>query len=194
MIIIESMTSQDKLFRIDENGYLPQVTQIESPNYDLRTPKQTISLIVIHCISLPAGHFGGDFIRELFCNQIDHARHTDFDSLRGMRVSSHLLIRRTGQIQQFVPFHQRAWHAGQSSFDGRNNCNDFSLGIELEGTDTGQFNDIQYARLGETCRCLAEAYAIPVKNIVGHSDIAPGRKTDPGVGFDWARLHRLMAG
>ena len=121
-------------------------------------------------------------------------RHTDFDSLRGMRVSSHLLIRRTGQIQQFVPFHQRAWHAGQSSFDGRNNCNDFSLGIELEGTDTGQFNEIQYARLGETCRCLADAYAIPVKNIVGHSDIAPGRKTDPGVGFDWARLHRLMAG
>ena len=175
------------------DGRLDVAEQHLSENCDER-PNDQVDLIVIHCISLPAGHFGGDFIRALFCNQIDHASHTDFDSLRGMRVSSHLLIRRTGQIQQFVPFHQRAWHAGQSSFDGRNNCNDFSLGIELEGTDTGQFNDIQYVRLGETCRCLADAYAIPVNNIVGHSDIAPGRKTDPGVGFDWARLHRLMAG
>ncbi len=175
------------------DGRLDVAEQHQSTNCDDRADAN-LDLIVVHCISLPAGHFGGDFIRGLFCNEIDHTCHADFESLKGLHVSSHLLIRRTGEILQFVPFDKRAWHAGQSSFKCRENCNDFSLGIELEGTDSSQFNDIQYERLAEICRKLIDAYSIPRENIVGHSDIAPGRKTDPGVFFDWKRLHALMAG
>ena len=167
------------------DGWLDVAEQHESKNCDER-PDKVLDLIVVHCISLPAGHFGGNFIKELFCNEIDLTSHADFQSLKGMKVSSHLLIRRTGQILQFVPFHRRAWHAGKSVYqsrksddaklESRENCNDFSIGIELEGTDSSYFNDVQYERLSEICQLLINTYSIPSDNIVGHSDIAPGRK------------------
>jgi len=174
------------------NGELSVAQQHKSDNCDDR-PSVNPDLIVVHCISLPAGHFGGDFIRQLFCNELELSCHADFLTLEGMSVSSHLLIRRDGKILQFVPFHKRAWHAGESAFQGRQNCNDFSIGIELEGTDTSSFNGIQYTKLAEVCRLLIENYSISGDNIVGHSDIAPGRKTDPGTGFDWPRLRGLIS-
>lgn len=169
------------------DGKLDVAKQQATQNCDERPGR--IDLIVVHCISLPAGHFGGEFITQLFCNQLDLSRHVDFTTLKDMRVSSHILIRRDGTILQFVPFHKRAWHAGESEFQGRKNCNDFSIGIELEGTDTSEFADIQYEKLSNICRLLMACHSIPPEHIVGHSDIAPGRKTDPGVCFDWSLFH-----
>jgi len=168
-------------------GQLDIAQQAISPNFDDR-PQDEVSLIVIHCISLPAGHFGSDYVRQLFCNELNCTAHEDFADLQGVRVSSHLLIRRTGDITQFVPFDKRAWHAGQSSYKGRENCNNFSVGIELEGIDTGTFTDEQYNSLLEVCQEMLNSWSIDVDHIVGHSEIAPGRKTDPGSGFDWGRL------
>ena len=173
------------------NGLLSVAEQHATLNQDDR-PSVDPDLIVVHCISLPAGHFGGDFVRQLFCNQLDHACHSDFSSLRGMHVSSHLFIRRDGQILQFVPFNKRAWHAGKSVFQEREACNDFSIGIELEGTDISAFNDVQYEKLALIVQLLIDDLSIPANNVVGHSDIAPGRKTDPGIGFDWPRLRKLV--
>lgn len=151
-------------------------------------PSEEIDLLVVHGISLPAGHFGGDYIEQLFSGRLDCGCHPDLGDLDGVRVSSHLLIRRDGVMLQFVPFNRRAWHAGESSFQGRTRCNDFSIGIELEGTDHSRYRDEQYEALIRVSRQLIRTYGIPAEHVVGHSDIAPGRKTDPGPRFDWTRL------
>ena len=174
-----------------ESHHLYGTRQIECTHTSNR-PGNDISLIVIHCISLPAGHFGGDFIENLFCNNLDTSLHNDFADLAGMEVSSHLLIRRDGSVLQFVPFDQSAWHAGESIFMGRSACNDFSVGIELEGSDQSKYADSQYQALATICRLLISAYDIPEDNIVGHEDIAPGRKTDPGPLFDWDRFRKMV--
>lgn len=160
-----------------------------SPNCNERPDDSKPSLIVIHCISLPAGQFGGPYISDLFLNQLDCTQDPSFDPLKGLRVSAHTLIRRCGEIIQFVPFDKRAWHAGASCFMGRENCNDFSIGIELEGTEDSPFTDIQYQQLTRLLTALHHCYPATVENgLVAHSDIAPERKTDPGPHFDWDRL------
>jgi len=170
-----------------QSGLLREARYIPSPNCDDRPEQCDIDVLVIHNISLPPADFGGPYIEQLFtnCLQVDH--HPYFEGICELRVSSHLLIRRDGEIIQFVPFHKRAWHAGESSFQGRNRCNDFGIGIELEGTDDIPFEDIQYQKLVEITRALQARYPGIIKeHIVGHSDIAPGRKTDPGPAFNWS--------
>ncbi len=183
---------------------LKQAQQIPSPNWDERGGQrdqggghdggaQAVSLIVIHNISLPAGHFGGRFIEALFCNKLAVESHPDFSDLMAFKVSAHLLIKRGGELIQFVPFHKRAWHAGSSSYRGMDNCNDFAIGIELEGTDKRPYNPVQYQVLADVCRSLLEQYEkLNDDDIVGHSDIAPGRKTDPGTSFDWNLFRHLL--
>jgi len=172
---------------------LAPARQCPSPNCDER-PDGEISLIVVHGISLPAGHFGNSYVERLFCNTLDASEHPDFAEVAAMKVSSHLLIRRDGAVVQFVPFAKRAWHAGASCFEGREQCNDFSIGIELEGTDRNGYRESQYLVLAEVCSLLLNRYSIAAGNIAGHSDIAPGRKTDPGPGFDWNRLREALVG
>lgn len=165
-----------------------------SPNCDARPPGTTIDLLVIHNISLPAGEFGGDAVDHLFMNCLDCAAHPSFAELAGLEVSSHLLIRRDGEAIQYVPYEQRAWHAGASCFDGRERCNDFSIGIELEGSDDTPFTDAQYHALYIATHAIMQRYpAITPDRIVGHSDIAPGRKTDPGPHFDWQRYRSALS-
>jgi len=174
-------------------GLLTTAKYLSSPHCNTRdnTP---IDMIVIHGISLPPREFGTGAIEALFCGKLDHAAHPYFRTIEGLQVSAHLLISRQGLITQFVPFHQRAWHAGQSTFQGKSNCNDFSIGIELEGTDDIAYEPVQYQRLAEVVTALLQAYpAITRERIVGHSDIAPGRKTDPGPLFDWAYLDCVLA-
>jgi AmpD protein len=174
-------------------GWLPEARQVPSPNCDDRPPEVVVDLIVVHGISLPPGEFGGLWIDALFTNTLDPAVHPYFREIQGLRVSSHLLIRRGGELVQYVPLQRRAWHAGQSRFAGRERCNDFSIGIELEGTDTLPYTADQYQRLAEVITALRAAYpAITPQRITGHCDIAPGRKTDPGTAFDWPRLHCLL--
>ena len=168
--------------------------QLPSPNYDERPLADDLSLLVVHAISLPPEHFGGGYIDALFHNRLDPAVHPYFAGIASLRVSAHLCIFRDGSITQYVPFDRRAWHAGLSCYEGRERCNDFSIGIELEGSDHQPFDDAQYSALAATARALMQAYPrITPQRITGHSDIAPGRKTDPGPHFDWARLHRLLA-
>jgi AmpD protein len=157
-----------------------------SPNQDARPPGTEVTLVVIHSISLPPGEFGGDAIERLFTNRLDPAAHPYFRDIHQLKLSSHFLIRRDGELVQFVPVERRAWHAGVSSWRGRSRCNDFSVGIELEGTDAGAFEPAQYHALAALLRQLCSS--CPLKAIAGHSEIAPGRKTDPGAGFDWDRL------
>ena len=165
-----------------------------SPNCGPRPDKCSPELLVIHNISLPPGQFGGDCIERLFTNCLDWDEHPFFAEIRGAQVSAHLLIRRTGELLQFVDLDERAWHAGQSCFGGRDNCNDFSIGIELEGTDDTPYTDEQYWVLVAVTRALQDRYkGISDDRIVGHSDIAPGRKTDPGPGFDWVRYRHSIA-
>jgi len=173
------------------NGWLDTAQSVLSPNCDDR-PTPEISLVVVHGISLPAGHFGTPYVVDLFCNQLEISAHQDFCDLQGVHVSAHLMIRRDGQVLQFVPFHRRAWHAGESSYQGRRQCNDFSIGIELEGTDDTPYRPVQYQRLVAVCRQLLHDYAIDASCIVGHCHIAPGRKTDPGEAFNWQVLWHLM--
>jgi len=173
------------------DGKLDLARQIESPNFDKR-PEGHISLIVVHCISLPAGHFGNDFVERLFCNQLRGDEHPDFTDLPNLKVSSHLFVRRDGEVLQFVPFHLRAWHAGQSCHQGRQDCNDYSVGIELEGIDSGAYTDAQYEVLAEICSIMLTTWQLEIQSIVGHSDIAPERKEDPGPGFDWQRLQAQL--
>lgn len=182
------------LMEVDQTtGWLQGVRRVASPNCDERPTGATIDLLVVHGISLPPGEFGGPWIEALFTNTLDAAAHPYFEEIKGLRVSAHAVIRRTGEIVQYVPFQQRAWHAGQSCFDGRERCNDFSIGIELEGCDDQPYTDAQYATLAETAQAIMVAYpAITVPRIVGHSDIAPGRKTDPGGAFSWQHLHYLL--
>lgn len=171
------------------DGWLDNARRVISPNCDARPEGTAIDLLVVHGISLPPGQFGGDDIEKLFCNCLDPQAHPYFAGIAHLRVSAHLLIRRDGEAVQFVPFHARAWHAGRSAFAGRTACNDFAIGIELEGTDDTPYSDAQYLRLAETAQALMAAYpGIDRHRIVGHSDIAPGRKTDPGPAFDWPRF------
>jgi AmpD protein len=174
-------------------GWLDTARRCASPNWDERPDAEDISLIVIHNISLPPRVFGGPWIDDLFLNCLDTSAHPYFASLGTLRVSAHLLIRRDGTIVQYVPFYRRAWHAGASRFKDRDNCNDFSIGIELEGADDVPFTDRQYRALTGTAKALLAAYpAVTTARIAGHSDIAPERKTDPGPAFDWQRLRQSL--
>ena len=177
-----------------EQGWLKQAKQVRSPNFGPRPAGCEPELLVIHNISLPPGCYGGDCIERFFSNCLDWDEHPFFDEIRGVEVSAHLLIERSGKLVQFVSFCDRAWHAGQSCFDGRDNCNDYSIGIELEGTDEEPYTDEQYLALSAVTGLLLEHYAqLGVDRIVGHSDIAPGRKTDPGPAFDWPRYRNALA-
>ncbi|MCW9023897.1 MAG: 1,6-anhydro-N-acetylmuramyl-L-alanine amidase AmpD [Gammaproteobacteria bacterium] len=172
-----------------QTGLLDCARQLTSPNQDERPGDGDIDLLVIHGISLPPGEFGGDAIDHFFTNQLDIQAHPFYSEIDGVQVSSHLLIRRDGEIVQYVPFNKRAWHAGASCFKDRDCCNDFSIGIELEGTDDLAYENIQYEQLNAVITALQQAYpAIKRENIVGHCDIAPERKTDPGPAFDWSRV------
>jgi AmpD protein len=179
-----------KASAFDSEGRLGRALQIPSPNCDPRPTGSAISLLVVHSISLPPGEFGGPAVIDFFLNRLDHAAHPYFEQIRGLEVSAHFLIRRSGELLQFVPCAQRAWHAGRSQWKGRERCNDISIGVELEGTDDSTFAGSQYAQLARLTRELRRRY--PITDIVGHSDIAPGRKTDPGVGFDWGRYRSLI--
>ena len=178
--------------RIDPNTHLiVGVNVVASPNCDMRPDGAVVDLLVIHNISLPPGEFGGGYVHALFLNKLDPSIHPYFEEIKGMEVSSHLLIERDGRLTQFVPFNMRAWHAGKSCFEGRDGCNDFSIGIEMEGADDVPYTDVQYDVLNTVIMSLQMAYPGLYKNqIVGHSDIAPGRKTDPGPAFDWDRLQQ----
>jgi AmpD protein len=171
--------------KVGTRGWVSGMRRLASPNCDLRPSGTAIDLLVIHNISLPPGEFGGQAVAQLFTNTLDTDAHPYYAQLKEVRVSAHFLIQRTGVIIQFVPCSKRAWHAGVSAWYGRTVCNDFSIGIELEGTDFLPFSDQQYAALIRLTRVLKRAY--PIREIVGHSDIAPGRKTDPGQKFDWSR-------
>lgn len=170
-------------FHLDNTGWSAGAQHLPSPNFDARPDDAEISLLVIHNISLPPDQFGGPFIADLFLNCLDYQADPYFEQLRPLRVSAHFLIRRDGTVLQFVATQQRAWHAGVSVFDGRERCNDFSIGIELEGTDFQPFDERQYQSLAQLSAALTLAH--PLKNVVGHENIAPGRKTDPGPFFDW---------
>ena len=159
---------------------------VESPNCDERPPGTEITLVVLHCISLPPGQYGGDSIERLFTNRLDPQAHPYFREIHELRVSSHYLVRRDGEVVQFVPVERRAWHAGASSWRGRARCNDFSVGIELEGCEDDSFTDAQYRALTGLIGQLRSQ--LPIRDIAAHSDVAPGRKTDPGARFDWPRL------
>ncbi len=171
--------------KVDVNGWVSGVRRLASPNYDSRPPGTAIDLLVIHNISLPPGEFGSQAVAQLFTNTLDTAAHPFYAQLEGLKVSAHFLIQRTGNVIQFVPCGKRAWHAGVSVWRGRTACNNFSIGIELEGTDCLPFSDQQYVALIRLTRVLKRAF--PIREITGHSDIAPGRKTDPGPMFDWQR-------
>ena len=176
-----------------KNGELTNAIQLSSPHFNQRPDPFDISLLVIHNISLPAGEFGGNHIRDLFLGKLDIDAHPSFQSLKGVRVSAHLFIDRLGKAVQFVNLTDRAWHAGVSSFDGKDNCNDYSIGIELEGTDETAFTDAQYQCLATVTSQIINTYPkITKQRICGHSDIAPGRKTDPGRAFDWEFYKRLI--
>ncbi len=178
---------------LGEDGWISGASRVSSPNCDARPQGEMLSLLVIHGISLPAGEFGTPYIDRLFTNTLQGDEAPGFDQLKSLRVSSHLLIRRDGQLVQYVSLNQRAWHAGVSRFEGRERCNDFSIGIELEGSDEIPYSDAQYRRLSEVVMLLRNHYpAITPQRIVGHSDIAPGRKTDPGPAFDWERLRATL--
>jgi AmpD protein len=174
-------------------GLAAGVRQVLSPHFDDRPSGVLPELVVIHGISLPAGEFGGPWIDHLFTGGLPPHAHPSFPEIARARVSAHALIRRDGTIVQYVPFGQRAWHAGQSHYRGRPSCNDFSIGIELEGTDHIPYADPQYEQLGVLVEALLETYpSLSSDHIVGHSDIAPGRKTDPGPSFDWERLRSAL--
>jgi N-acetyl-anhydromuramoyl-L-alanine amidase len=167
---------------------------IDSPNFDARPPGMQPELIVVHGISLPPGEFGGPWIDDLFMNNLDPAGHPYFAEIAGRKVSAHYLVRRSGELVQYVSCNDRAWHAGTSSYQGRGNCNDFSIGIELEGTDGSAYEPQQYRVLTDLILTLCDVYpSLSTDRIAGHSDVAPGRKSDPGPAFDWPRLHALLA-
>nr|VFJ94663.1 MAG: AmpD protein [Candidatus Kentron sp. H]VFJ94914.1 MAG: AmpD protein [Candidatus Kentron sp. H]VFK01804.1 MAG: AmpD protein [Candidatus Kentron sp. H] len=183
----------DRILLDPARQWLRGVRRAPSPNRDERPAGCAIELLVIHAISLPPGEFGGPFIEDLFLNRLDPDAHPYFRALAEPRVSAHLLLRRDGEVIQFVPFGERAWHAGFSRFRGKNDCNDFSIGIELEGADHVPYDERQYGRLAELGRLFLSAWpGIGRDGIQGHCDIAPGRKTDPGESFSWERFYRLL--
>ncbi|XUW88044.1 1,6-anhydro-N-acetylmuramyl-L-alanine amidase AmpD [Burkholderia sp. M6-3] len=176
-------------FAVDADGWVAQARRLPSPNFEARPQGAVPTLIVVHNISLPPNQFGGTAIAELFLNTLDCDAHPYYEAhLRGVRVSAHFVIHRDGALEQFVSCNERAWHAGPSNFFGRERCNDFSIGIELEGSDTTPFEAAQYRTLSSLVSALTARY--PIEALAGHSDIAPGRKTDPGPHFEWARLQR----
>lgn len=176
------------------SGLLKEARQHLSPNCDSRPDESDISLIVIHGISLPPGKFGKDYIDQLFCNQLNPDEHPYFKDISDLKVSSHLLIRRDGEVVQYVPFQKRAWHAGVSCYEKRDCCNDYSIGIEMEGEDETPYTDTQYLVLATIIKDLIKSYPeLNEQTITGHSDIAPGRKTDPGEAFDWGILRKLLS-
>lgn len=179
---------------LDRAGLLPAAAYIPSPNCDDRPEGALIDLLVVHNISLPPGQFGGSGIIDLFTNRLDRNAHPYYREIADAKVSSHFLVRRDGEVIQFVPCGRRAWHAGQSEWRGRTRCNDFSVGVELEGTDDRPFAESQYAVLARLARALLDKY--PIQDCAGHSDIATpsGRKTDPGPHFDWARFRAMLDG
>lgn len=176
---------------LDEDGVLGGAVQVPSPNYDERPEGAAVTLLVVHNISLPPGEFGGDAVSRLFTNTLDFAGHPYYETLRDLKVSTHFLIHRDGELVQFVACVKRAWHAGPSNWCGRERCNDFSVGVELEGADDQLYSEEQYLRLAELTLVLRRRY--PVVDVVGHTDIAPGRKTDPGPAFDWGHYRALLA-
>lgn len=180
--------------RVDAaTGRLLGARQVDSPNCDARPEGQAPELLVIHGISLPPGEYGGPWIDALFTNALPPDAHPYFAAIAGVRVSAHLLVRRDGAVVQYVPFHRRAWHAGASQWRGRERCNDFSIGIELEGTDATAYEPAQYATLARVIAELCRAYpGLRPDAVVGHSDVAPGRKSDPGIAFDWPLLRAQL--
>jgi AmpD protein len=176
--------------RWSEPGWLAAARHVPSPNFGARPAQTVIDLALIHSISLPPGVYGGDEIERLFTNTLDWDAHPYFQQIRGLEVSSHFVIRRDGELLQFVACDQRAWHAGRSSWRGRDNCNDFSIGIELEGLEGETFEAPQYDTLARVLRDLRDAY--PLQTVAGHEHVAPGRKIDPGPGFDWPRLAKML--
>lgn len=177
--------------KLGADGLAAGARQVPSPNCDERPAGTEVTLLVVHSISLPPGQYGGDAIERLFTNRLDAAAHPYFAQLVGLRVSAHFLVRRDGEVVQFVPVQSRAWHAGESAWRGRARCNDFSVGVELEGGDADPFTAAQYAALARLARALRER--LPLRELAAHSDVAPGRKTDPGAGFDWAALLAALA-
>jgi AmpD protein len=173
------------------DGWYRPARRLDSPNHGLRPNGSVIDLIVVHSISLPPGQYGGPEVQQLFTNQLDWDAHPYFDQIRGIQVSAHFYIRRGGELWQFVSCEHRAWHAGVSRYRGRSNCNDDSIGIELEGLEGGPFESAQYEALASLCAALKDVY--PVVHVAGHEHVAPGRKMDPGPGFDWSRLQQAMA-
>ncbi len=172
------------------DGWYRYARRLDSPNFGPRPADAAIDLIVVHSISLPPGHYGGDEVQQLFTNALDWEAHPYFKSIEGLQVSSHFYVRRDGALWQFVSCDDRAWHAGISRYCGRDNCNDFSIGVELEGLEGESFEDAQYETLVSLCAALTQHY--PVQHIAGHEHIAPGRKADPGPGFDWPLLRQSL--
>ena len=178
---------------IDSLGVINNINQRACSHFDERPAQCDISLLVIHNISLPAGQFNTPYVDDLFMGCIDCNAHSSFSDLEGLKVSAHCFIKRCGEVIQYVPFEKRAWHAGRSCFAGQQNCNDFSIGIELEGTDTTNYTDAQYQSLAALTQAIMQRYPkITASNIVGHCDIAPGRKTDPGASFNWRKFFNLI--
>lgn len=176
-----------------EEGLITTATKIDSPNFDARPDSCSPEVIIIHAISLPPGEFGGSYIEKLFCNQLNADDHDSFKEISDLEVSAHALIRRDGELVQFVSLNERAWHAGESECEGRTRVNDFSIGIELEGCDEKPFTEDQYKKLAELSKEIIIKYpAITSDRIYGHSDISPGRKTDPGPHFDWHKFKALL--
>lgn len=174
-----------------KDGWFTPARRLPSPNFGGRPARAYIDLIVLHSISLPPGEYGGDGVLRLFSNTLDWDAHPYYQGIRGLEVSAHFFIRRDGELWQFVSCDDRAWHAGRSRYRGRDNCNDDSVGIELEGLEGGPFTVAQYATLSELCQALRSHY--PITHVAGHEHIAPGRKQDPGPGFEWTELRRLLA-
>lgn len=173
-----------------KDGWYREARHLASPNFGVRPPGVEVDLIILHSISLPPGQYGGPEVEQLFTNQLDCSRHPYFDRLQGLEVSAHFFIRRDGFLMQFVSTQARAWHAGVSNHLGRDNCNDFSIGIELEGLEGDTFEPAQYRQLAALCRHLMQQ--LPIRHLVGHEHVAPGRKLDPGPGFDWRLLQQTM--
>jgi AmpD protein len=188
---VTGMSAARRKLALDERGYANLARQVRSPNRDARPEGTVVSLLVVHGISLPPGEYGGDAVTRLFTNRLDPRAHPYYAAIASIKVSAHFLIRRDGELIQFVSCFERAWHAGASAWKGRESCNDFSIGVELEGADDTAYAAAQYTMLARLVRVLRRAF--PIGDIVGHADIAPGRKTDPGPAFDWARLRRLLA-
>lgn len=175
-----------------QQGWIDEARKVASPHFNARPDNEAPSLLVIHNISLPPGEFGGPWIDALFTGTLDPEAHPYFADIHQLRVAAHCLIRRDGEVVQYVPFDQRAWHAGVSCYQGRENCNDFSVGIELEGTDEIPYTDAQYQSLVRVAQLLMQHYPLSLTSITGHSDIAPVRKTDPGPAFDWQRFRQQL--